>query len=456
MKTILYKLYDNNNCIITLMLSTLVAVFLLSGCATDKNASAAADNSLQSDSILQTDNTIQPKSAAQSDSTSPESSTDMSSAPTPLTDYVSKDCMSLADMWASCDDTALAAVMNKAANGEPVTIACIGGSITQGTISSGTADGELESQKCYADIFFQWWKDTFPDTEFTFINAGIGATDSYLGVHRARRDVLDQNPDLVLVEFSVNDGTSTTDKRNYDNLVRRILLSDNHPAAMLLFMGQTDGYSAQDIHALIGFNYQLPMVSYINVINEMMEKNTYTAKELSGDTTHPSALGHAIAGEILWKYLSDVYAQRASYGTPKPFTQKAVTSDVYLDSEIIDNTALAPVELGTFKESSVFEPFPKDYTCTEGDGGLTFSVNCKRLGILYYRTTDGSGGQFEVYVDGEYACTLDADFTGGWGNCADAAEVFVSDDASEHTILIKKSPDSSGDTFTLLGVLAAH
>ena len=104
--------------------------------------------------------------------------------------------------------------MNKAADGEPVTIACIGGSITQGTISSGEDDSALAFRKCYADIFFQWWEDSYPDTEFTFINAGIGATDSYLGVHRVRQDVLDADPDLVLVEFSVNDGASPTDKRN--------------------------------------------------------------------------------------------------------------------------------------------------------------------------------------------------------------------------------------------------
>ena len=74
----------------------------------------------------------------------------------PLTDYVSDELMQRADMWSSCDDTALAAVMKKAAAGEQVTIACIGGSITQGTISSGTSDSEVGFKKCYADIFFEW------------------------------------------------------------------------------------------------------------------------------------------------------------------------------------------------------------------------------------------------------------------------------------------------------------
>lgn len=448
MSTIFQKTHNKHNFISIIALSFLPALLLSGGCGTN-HTPAVTENTPE-----KTSEESMMQSGTESLNITETSGT--ADAPAPLTDYVTEEYMALADMWASCDDAALAAVMRKAESGEPVTIACLGGSITQGTISAGSDDSALESKKCYADLFFQWWETAYPDTEFTYINAGLGATDSYLGVHRVKQDVLDADPDLVLVEFSVNDESSTTAKRNYDNLVRRILLSDHHPAVMLLFMGQADGRSAQDIHSLIGFNYQLPMVSYINVINRMMEENAYTAKQLSGDTTHPSALGHAITGEILWKYLNNVYAQQESFGEPKPFTQNTVTNDVYLDSEIIDSTALAPASLGTFEKSSVFEAFPNDYTCSEGDGGLTFTVNCHRLGILYYRTTDGNGGQFEVYADGEYAATLDADFSGGWGNYAEAAEVFVSKEAAEHTIEIKKAADSSGNEFTLLGVLTAH
>ena len=371
----------------------------------------------------------------------------------PLTDCVSEENMALADMWNSCDDTALAAVMKKAAAEEPVTIACIGGSITQGTISSGADDAGLSFKKCYTDIFFEWWSDTFPETEFTFINAGIGASDSYLGVHRVQKDVLTYKPDLVLVEFSVNDGSSLIDKRNYDNLVRKILLSENSPAVMLLFMGQTNGSSAQDVHALIGFNYNLPMVSYLNVINAMMADNIYTDKQLSGDTVHPSALGHAIAGEILWKYLNGVYSVRNSFEEPKPFDKSPVTNEIYLNAGLLDSLSLIPVQPGDFTAGSSFEAFPNGWTCEEGGGNFTFTINCSRMGFLYYCTTDGKSGQFEVYVDGEYTAVLDADFTGGWGNYAAAKEVYASKEACEHTVVIQKAPNSTGDNFTLLGIL---
>ena len=374
----------------------------------------------------------------------------------PLTGYVSEEGMAEADMWSSCDDAALAAVMRKAEAGEKVTIACIGGSITQGTISNGADDSEVGFKKCYADLFFEWWEKSFPETEFEFINAGIGATNSYLGVHRVQKDVLDYHPDLVLVEFSVNDDGAVGCKTNYDNLVRRILLSEDQPAVMLLFMGQTNGASAQADHVLIGFNYKLPMLSYANVINTMIANGTYTEKQLSGDTVHPSAMGHAITGEILWKYLNDVYENKDSFPQPEPFEADAVTVDIYLDSEILDSKTLIPDDMGTFVESSKFDAFPNNWTCETGDGNLTFTVNCRNLGFMYYCTTDGNSGQFEVYVDGEHVATLDADFSGGWGNYAQTREVYSSKEAAEHTIVIKKAPDSTGDVFTLLGIMAAY
>ena len=51
-----------------------------------------------------------------------------------------------------------------------------------------------------------------------FINVGIGATDSYLGVHRVTADVLDKEPNLVLVEFAVNDSNTNFYKKHMTTL----------------------------------------------------------------------------------------------------------------------------------------------------------------------------------------------------------------------------------------------
>ncbi|MCD7842907.1 MAG: SGNH/GDSL hydrolase family protein, partial [Lachnospiraceae bacterium] len=71
----------------------------------------------------------------------------------------------------------LEAVMRRAAAGEKLTVGFIGGSITNGSLSS-------TPQTCYAYLVYSWWKVTFPKADFTYVNAGIGATDSQYGAAR--------------------------------------------------------------------------------------------------------------------------------------------------------------------------------------------------------------------------------------------------------------------------------
>lgn len=373
----------------------------------------------------------------------------------PPTSYVNEEEMALADQWQSCNDAALAKVMRKAANKEAITIACIGGSITQGSISKGSVDGEVAESKPYADIFHEWWEVHFPDTEVAFVNAGIGGTDSYLGVHRVKKDVLEYQPDLVLVEYAVNDGSNNFYKRSYDNLLRNILKSENSPAVMLLFMAQTNGISAQSTQVLVGYHYGLPMVSYANCIKSMMESGHYTAEQLSGDEVHPSALGHAIVGELLWNYLNAVYAERDNYAEPEIFEMEAVTDDRYKNADILDASSVTPDSLGTFTERSTSNFFPNGWVCEEGDGELTVTMSFRNLGLLYLATTDGCSGQFDIWVDGECVWTVNADFSGGWGNAVTATEIFTSKETTEHTVVIKKAADSTGDVLKLLGFLVS-
>lgn len=372
------------------------------------------------------------------------------------TEYLSEEDMQVASPWKNTNYAALAAVMRKAEAGEPITIACIGGSITQGSISSGPLDSEIKKRACYADIFFAWWKETFPNTEVTVINAGIGGTDSYLGVHRVQADVLDYHPDLVLVEYSVNDGDNTSYKNSYDNLVRRILKSEDEPAVLLLFMAQTNLNTAQNTHQLIGFNYELPMVSHYNLIKEFFETGRYTEAQMSGDVSHPSVFGHAIVGEMLWKYLNNVYVQLDSYGEPAAFDKKALTKERYLDSELVGVGDISPKSLGSFTEKENFNGWGTVWSSTDGNGEIVFTVKCRNLGLLFWRSTSGDYGTYEVYVDGVYKADLQAEFLDGWGAYAYSQQIFTSDEEAEHVVMLKKKDGSAGDDFVLLRLMVSH
>ncbi|MEP6753981.1 MAG: SGNH/GDSL hydrolase family protein [Chthonomonadales bacterium] len=76
--------------------------------------------------------------------------------------------------------------------GSEIKIAYLGGSIT--------------AQAGWRPKTLAYFQKTYPEAKFSEVNAAIGGTGSDLGVFRLKQDVLDKNPDLLFVEFAVNDG----------------------------------------------------------------------------------------------------------------------------------------------------------------------------------------------------------------------------------------------------------
>ena len=124
-------------------------------------------------------------------------------------------------------------VIQKAREGKKVTIAYLGGSITEGI-------GASPNSNCYAEI--SWKKFTekyslFHDAEF--VNAGMSGTPSSLGALRYQRDVQSKiktgkGPDILFLEFAVNDSGECTGGGAYEGLIRRAMKSGS--AVVLIFL----------------------------------------------------------------------------------------------------------------------------------------------------------------------------------------------------------------------------
>lgn len=365
--------------------------------------------------------------------------------PLTLTSYITDEMYQNADLNDG-DITRLAAVMRQARDGEEITVGVIGGSITQGSLAT--------ANNGYGNIFYQWWTEAFPDTKINFVNAGLGGTTSYLGVHRIDKELLAYNPDVVVVEFSVNDSDSLFYKETYEDLIRRIMKQPNNPAVIQLFMTQENGTSAQAVHLHVGFWYNLPRLSYREMVLPEIEKGTFTWKDISPDNIHPNDRGHAMVGEILWRYLNSVYAKIDTITEEvTPLEKEPQFTESYIDATILDSLSITPTASEGFLSARKYDRFPNGWTTEGGDTSITFETEAQNIGILYLKTTDGLSGQYDVYVDGTRVWTLDADFKGGWGNYPDTVEVYKSKEKLKHTIEIKQSPSSTGDVFTILGLL---
>ncbi len=84
--------------------------------------------------------------------------------------------------------------------------------------------GSITAQPGWRPKSLAFFQSTFPNAKFSEINAAIGGTGSDLGVHRVQADVIAHRPDLVLIEFAVNDGGAAPEQilRCLEGIVRQI------------------------------------------------------------------------------------------------------------------------------------------------------------------------------------------------------------------------------------------
>ena len=90
-------------------------------------------------------------------------------------------------------------VMQKARKGERLNVVFLGGSLTWGANAS---DPAITS---WRGLTMQMLYDRYPEARWRFKDAAIGGTGSTLGVFRMQRDVFDFKPDLVFLDFTLND-----------------------------------------------------------------------------------------------------------------------------------------------------------------------------------------------------------------------------------------------------------
>ena len=190
------------------------------------------------------------------------------------------------------DDTRLKAVIAKAQAGQPLTIAAIGGSVTQGAWCT-------QPKFCYVNRVFGWWQATFPQSKMTLINAGIGQTDSAFGAQRVQHDVLQYNPDFVIVDFDVNDAWNSASTDSYRDLVNQILNAPSHPAVVMMAVMDRSGHNAQDWHVPVEQEFNLPYVSEKNALLPEEQAGTLNAVDITQDAVHPNDLGHAVLAELV-------------------------------------------------------------------------------------------------------------------------------------------------------------
>lgn len=307
-------------------------------------------------------------------------------------------------------------VFQRAEQGEKLTIGFLGGSITQGSLAS-------DSKLCYAYRVYEWWCKTFPEAEFVYLNAGIGATDSQFGCARADSDLLAYRPDFVIVEFSVNDSATPHYLETYEGLIRKIYGAAWQPAVLLVHnVCYDNGANAQLMHGKVARYYELPAVSMQSCIYPELVSGRLENRTITPDDLHPNDYGHELVASVITYFLGKILEDITNGELPVELKAEPLTANAYQYSVRYRSDNASPVLNGFIADQSsqevITDIFKKGWTASEKGASIVFEVKGSCIGVQYRKTMQLPAPVAELILDGDEAhpFVLDANFDETWGD----------------------------------------
>jgi lysophospholipase L1-like esterase len=348
-------------------------------------------------------------------------------------------------------------VLKKATNHENVTIGFIGGSITQGSLSSSPTT-------CYAYRVFEWWEKTFPDTTFTYINAGIGGTTSQFGVARVEEDLLAKRPDFVIVEFSVNDESNEHFLETYEGLIRKIYYSDTNPAVLIIHNVYYDsGANAQVQHAKIGRYYNIPSVSMQSSIYPEVVSGRINNRDITPDDLHPNDMGHELVASVVTYFLDKINKDRDIVEESNESLIPPLTVNEYENSIRYNNKNISWSGIGFEADESeqiqITDCFKNGWMAEHVGDFIVFEIEASSIAIQYRKSVKQPAPIAKIVIDDEEekGILLDANFDETWGDKLELKTVLEHGEYKKHKVEVRLDDvkDMNMVPFYLVSVIGA-
>ncbi len=305
---------------------------------------------------------------------------------------------------------------------DEINVVFLGGSITYGESAVNKADA-------YAGLTAEWLKETYGEDKVNYYNAGKSGTPSTYGVMRLERDVLSYEPDLVFVEFAVNDAINEEATRAMESIVRTLAASEYNPYIVFLYTTHKNYTTEPMHHKIIANFYGIPEISLKDALYEVLDGKDPKVEGYFKDDVHPTELGHAVYANAVIEALSTGRYYKKPVMTDAKYKAKSgvlTTQHIDFTSDNVTRTPDWEVNAGGSN------PFVS--TIWEGES-ITFTFSGNALCIEH--ALNEAGAQYEVYVDGELLGKGDTYYKGvTWDQLALGFNTFDLEDG-EHEVEIR-------------------
>ncbi|OHD69616.1 MAG: hypothetical protein A2W19_01005 [Spirochaetes bacterium RBG_16_49_21] len=183
--------------------------------------------------------------------------------------------------------------------GETLTIVALGDSLTHGWLV----------RKGYLDFMSEMIKSRYPHSTVKIINRGVPGDTAEGGLARLEHDVIDLNPDLVFIQFGLNDAFSGISAEKFKNTIRIIVaeLKAETEAEMLLLtsvpiMNEREDFIAERFyHSIltVAGEEDIPVVPVHRYWKKKISEGMDFRKLVQSDLVHPTVEGYRLMSEAI-------------------------------------------------------------------------------------------------------------------------------------------------------------
>jgi len=191
--------------------------------------------------------------------------------------------------------------LEKLNSGEEIKIVALGDSLTYGWMT----------EKGFLDYLKIMITKKYPDSKFKIINKGIPGDTAKDGLRRVESDVIRLLPDLIFIQFALNDaytGFSPSDfRKNIESIILRIRENSNSEIALITSVALLDSEEnkiADDFYLKIfecGEKYNLPVAAVHDYWKEKISSGIRHSILVQSDGIHPTEKGYELMAEAVFK-----------------------------------------------------------------------------------------------------------------------------------------------------------
>jgi len=284
------------------------------------------------------------------------------------------------------DNMRLKNCMAKLREGKKISVVTLGGSITTGHQAKSP---ESEGWAAHVNV---WLREKARESggSIEFHNSGASGTDSAFASIRVRDHVLAYNPDLVIVEYAVNDQwlDGRVRRRSFEGLIRRLLDGSDRAIVVIALneKGDPDKNTFRE-QAEIGKYYNIPVLAWADWVKPSEWELYFSGEE----TIHPNNEGHASIASGVIRFLNDAWdmsqAAPVNITLPPPLVSAEFQNVKFIDSSdvaaIVENSgwekkpAILPDEWPSRGGRPIY-----GWTTSDPRANLAIRVKGKSVGVL--------------------------------------------------------------------------